>query len=362
MHIIGLIIFILKTFLFILNEKLFCYITIQNIIFMITLVIINCVLIQVLKHKYVYSNLTEQIMSYRFQNANDFYYSFSLFVGVVAGYISLVFYFRIIRLSNPVNLNIIYTNFIIFYNRTNIFICVYNLVIILLVIQLLILFFKIMRKRFNVHLVKLHFFFLSFLSYKKVHNFFRDKLSIKQRVVFPLNKLMSKIEVLCCFGYLKNTITMYDDDINPQDKKNHWSEFEIKQYDCFSKKHEKKLKLLLNGGTNILYSLHFIIFILFFLYDLIYNNGILKHVALILPWLFFYQLYLFICKFIEDKITYNICELTNMFYYQDVKIIDHQTISIKGVLSENPNNFVEDFLEYEAVDFYYTIYMRRKYQ
>lgn len=350
------LIIILKGILFILGKDLLPYLSERNIGFILGIIMVNILLNKLYKYQRRHNNLTDHIIYYRFNSKTSLYYSLFIIITVFISYIIVIFYLRIINLEKPADLAQIYFNMEILYYKTNLFICIYVAVIILLLFYTLLKLILLIKKYLNIHNTKIHFYLLSYEKYNNIHNYIRDHLVIHSLLISRLKSVIHYCEIILCFGYYKSICYRYSSEFI-KDKTNKmlfWTEKDVILYEEFQKRHENKMYViyyLVDHITKGLHKLHIITLIFLFIYDIFYNDYILIITTRALPFLFIYQLYISLCYFITDKPTYDICELTNQFYYQDLIVLDEKTIILNGVISEMPTNFVEDFLKYDAKGF-----------
>lgn len=357
LYIIGLFVTIIKGVLFIVGKDLLPYLSERNFSFMFGMIIINIALNKLYKYKKRHNNLTDHIIYYRFNNKKSLYYSLFIVAIAFISYIIIIISLRVANLEKPIDLIQIYLTFSTLYDKTSLFLCFYIIVIILLIFYALLKIVLLIRKYLNVHVAKIHFYLLSFQQYKDIHNYIRDNLDAGSVVSSLLRKIIHDVEIIFCFGYYKDTCYKHLSDmiIDKTDKTSFWTNEDILKHEIFQKKYQLiiiSFYYLIEIIRKSFYMLDLIVLFIIITYDIFYHDYVLITTTHILPFLFIFRIYISLCNFITDKPTYDICELINDFYYQDLAVLDEKTIMLNGKISEMPKNFVRDFLMYEAKGFY----------
>ena len=360
----GLLYIILKGLVFVIHNEILFHLNRNNLIFLFILILIIFMLKKALQYKKIYADMTDHIMQYRFITKKGYYYTVTILSTIIISYITTIIFLRLRAFNKPVDLNVISSALEKLLAKMSKGMLCYNAFILLLMIYVFLLIIKLIKKRLNIHVIKMHFYLMSFKKYIDIHNNFRDYISINSRVIRPIATLFTDIQdsilSIIVFGYFKNTNFLFSTDAQlkfaPKTKKYLWTEQEKALYITFAEKYRYSDLTLGKPFKYFFYHLHIIILMLIIIYDILYNNRVLTHVAFILPFLFFYQIYILLSQFVQDKIVYDISEVINTLYYKNVEHINHKLWMIDGEIYEKPNNeeIVTDFLKYEAAEFYYT--------
>lgn len=354
-HILLTIAMIIKAVIFFLNRDLFSTLTLINIIVLLLFILLNYILKKNLYKQKQHSNIKEHLKQYRFWNKKEYYFSLIGVIIYITLFISLIFYLRIKAYNNPINFNAILYDIQVFYDKTNLSICLYKLTLFTLIFNIFHLSVKIVKKKLDLLMMKLHFFLLSYESYVKTHNFFRKYCSLEAIIISHIRHVIFIFPTYLCFGYFKDPFNKFDDvsETNIINQKIHWTIHEKKRYTHFLNKYQKIFWSLERYIIIILYHAHLIVFIYLFIFDIFFSNHILIYTAKTLPLIFLYQLYITLCNFVMDKPTHDIPKDINILYYHKVIILNKKTVMIDDEISENSfdETFIKEFLRYELQDF-----------
>lgn len=73
---------------------------------------------------------------------------------------------------------------------------------------------NIIKKYLNIPITKLHFYFLSHETYKTIHTYIRDNITID---ALPLHTIIYNLKSVIFFGYVKNKHSRYIKQTEPID-------------------------------------------------------------------------------------------------------------------------------------------------
>lgn len=199
-----------------------------------------------IRYKRRFSDLVDHIIQYRFKSKEDRNYSAIVLSSIVIGYILGMLYLRIRTFKNPVDLNVIYTSIKDLYFKLPFGLFCYNIVILIILLYLFTISIKLVKKRLNIHLTKMHFYLMCFTKYKKAHYYFRDSISVDafiiQKFTILYNKGSHYIISLYLFGYNKDLLL--------RNIKQKGSSLKLITFSGFKKK--KRCIMLLRENTVIL--------------------------------------------------------------------------------------------------------------
>ena len=364
LYIFSLLYIIVKGLAFIINNEILFYLTQKNIFFAIILFCAIILCKKRLRYKRVYPYLVDHIMQYRFKSREDFYYSRIIICSTIIGYLMGITYLRWRAFNNPIDLTVINSSIQKLYMELPFGIFCYNIIIFLLLSYVFILSIKLIKKRINIHVTKMHFYLMSFEKYLRIHRYFNYHLSVDAVFIDKLSHYykfcVDYIVSLYLFGYYKAYIYRYmkHECLPAKTRRYIWTLEEKQIYDSFTeKRYYFPLRNILDQPLNIIfYHLHFIILICCISYDILYHTYVLTTTAKALPLLFIYQIYSYLSQFVKDKIIHEVNAEINTLYYHDVTYINDRLMFMDGEIYQRPNSeqIIKDFLKYEAAEFYWT--------
>jgi hypothetical protein len=217
-------------------------------------------------------------------------------------FIGGVFFIRFSNINRSINLPQIYERIFEFYLRTD----VLNLVmIIILLISLIILYiqmFQLLVRVFKYNVIKRHIWFYKYTGYGKKFSVVQRYCRLHQFDKQFKYKLIDKYFWFIYYtnGYAFMCINLKRVTIQTLEIKvciwlcneNRFYYNKIQPY--FKGFHQDMLKIT----PFIIFKGHYILLILTILYDLFFNKGILEHMFILLPFVFIYEMYYKMSKFI----------------------------------------------------------------
>lgn len=228
------------------------------------------------KHSKSNGNITlsaQQILDkYKLKNDNAIYISKIIVILYIITYITFILSLRIYNSYNPPNLCDIYLKMhnIISVNDPRVTLINFTLCILIIIIYIILLIKLFKYVRLNI--IKLHLYYSFSEEYNKKHRYFKRQYSYIHIVnnLLPL-RLTWPRKVL--FG------------------------FSLRYH----------FQVILGG-------IHYITLLFCFIYDIVYNDGILKITYILLPIVFMYQIYVKCCDFVLGIIEAN-DDILNIFIY-----------------------------------------------
>ena len=361
LYIFSLLYIILKGLIFIVNKETLFYLTKSNIIFFVVLIFSIIFFKKVLKYRRFFLNIVDHVIQYRFKSKEDFQYSAIILCVTIISYLVGIGYLRFRVFNNPVDLTIIYSTLKGLYLKLPFGILCYNIILFMLLLYFFILLVKLIKKRLNIHITKMHFYLISFKKYITLHNYFKYHISVDIYFVDNIYRYYTfciyYIFSLYLFGYYKDDYYRYKnpEKIPIKTKRYLWTIQQGRMYDAITDKYNYLLNVR-KPIRMLFYNLHLLLLIAGLYYDILYHNYTLTFVAKLLPLLFFYQMYIFLSQFVSDKIVCDISAEINTLYYKDVIYINDNVMFINGEIYQKPDGeeFMTKFLQYEAAEFYWT--------
>lgn len=356
MHMIYFFLILLKTALYYFNVLLIQNLSINNLLFLISIFLYIWLLKRrnSLKKNYYnnffenrnYTNqadkeaLVDHILQYQFKSKGDRYSTFFFLFFSFLCYISLVFSFRFKNISNIIDLKKTYAFLTALYEKMNLLLLIYNFLILFLCIFAIILTLNEIKTLYLKHLMKAHFFFGEEGSwYQK----FIDKKAFNNKLYLIDCNLHSHLGTFYSWLFHKMTKekrTLKHEEYEPKPK-----------VDALYIKYQKFLTASDNIISNIPYNFHYICFFFILLFDLLFNNFVLLHIAYFLPIMFIFHLYVLFCKFALDKRVFGLVEHINKFFYHEVIILDDKWMTIDGIPCYIDHAFPFEFLKFEMKGF-----------
>ena len=225
---------------------------------------------------------------YKIHSNFDLYLSFFILFIYSCIFIVGIFLLSIFNMKKEINLKEIATNIINFYYTNSLLVIIINSLFILLLILIYLVIFIKLLKIFKRYIIKLHLYFNTDdigYWYTRFHDTFRSDYNISYRV-YPLYIYIPLLR----FRPFGSFILAY---------------------------HLVVLSL----------NLHYIIIFFTFLYDIFYNDYTIQYTYKILPYIFFYHVYIRCCRFYQSlsygfMIDYYIHQF---MYSNDVIVINNDT-------------------------------------
>jgi hypothetical protein len=300
------------------------------------MLIVAILIVRFIKKLPITDPIDFHILKYRFEYPVERYYAIFIVVSAFISYVGLIMYLRIMSLNNTIDLIEFKTKILSLIFQVPLIILI--TILIILVAAFYLIFFLILgclHQYFNRELTKLHFYYLKHDFYDKIHNAFRFKYTINY--LFYNNILL--FYYCCCdyfsLGHLKNPLYYTKEDL--EITINFWPR---KYFDIYY-------------VSKLLSNLHYLVLIILFFYDILYNNWTIQYTFKILPYLFIYQLYINLSKFVNEKTLTDICEETHLHFYPPNVIISDEKSLIRDGLDYGyiEPRFIQEFLLYEKSGF-----------
>lgn len=309
----------------------------ENLV-LLSIILTFIIIIKYINKMPVKEEILFRIMKYKFEYALERYYSAFIVCGSIMSYIGLLLYVRLLSVEKTISLlQLIETLNAIIHQIPFIIILVLFLLALSGFYLIFFLLLKALRLYVYKELIKLHFYYYDNYYYKT----FMEAVKIKYSISGFYGLLLGLFFKLCEYLALGYNINKKGTPYRSATKK----------------EKEKKTAYWLYRKVNlyyllpIFYNMHYILLILFLVYDIVFNNFQIQYTFKLLPYLFIYQLYAALSKFTVEHAYTDICAYTNVYFYHHVVLLEHNAMVIDGEVSEVPFNFAEEFLKYEASGF-----------
>lgn len=288
-----------------------------------------------------------KLTKYALKNKLEHIYNIFVITIFCVVFTIVIFLLRYLNQNKNIDLKEKYILFKNLYLNTPLYDFVFNSIILILIFIIYIWLFIRIIKYFKYHVIKRHIYLVGNLTegntWYQMKFFYNviDKINI-YNVHF---KLVRKIQEYYEKYYYKkfnkkkplNFFDLSDEEVNKYYRQSPIDPF---------------LFFTLNKEDRILYHLmtkwHYILLFILLIYDLIYNDYQITHVFYILPWTFFFEIYIRFSTFVEGLWIPHDEYLHTILYAKQLEIWDKETLLIDG-----------DFYDYNKARIIYKTYVAR---
>jgi len=246
----------------------------------------------------------------------------------------LLFYLRYLGIGKTVNLAEIGSSLKTFLFQTPFLVSITLLILILALFYLLfILLFGIIRSYINQEAIKLHFYYNDHPFYEKTYFYLVDFAGKISQTIYSF--------YFYCNSYIALGYNV------PASRFSTREEHNLEENTWLYKNVDPYYFIV------FFENLHYILLVCTLAYDVYFNNFIIQYTFNILPYLFIYQLYVMLRKYLKGIALTDICSDTNIHFYHSIIYLDDRGkyAIIDGELSSPPVNWSERFMKYKASGF-----------
>lgn len=226
---------------------------------------------------------------------------------VLSAYIGIFFFgflwLRFLNSNHSTDLSDYYKKFLKSLAELSLTMNIVNILLLICVIIIYIMSLSRISNYAKFHIIKRHLYHASSENYNvyqlKILNFI-SKITIDRPFMYICNRISILFNYLRKYVYPTYEILSLDEQDNLETT-------------CFF-----KLEKILNKYIiRFLYKIHYIILIMVIIHDMYYHQYVLTHVFIILPWVFLYDIYVRISRFIQG-LWYPFDELIHDFMYKPI--------------------------------------------
>jgi hypothetical protein len=226
---------------------------------------------------------------------------------ILSTYIGIFFFgflwLRLLNRNYSTDLSDYYNKFLKSLADLSLTMHIVNILLLICIIIIYIMFLSRISNYAKFHIIKRHLYHASSENYKvyqlKLLNFI-SKFTMDQPLMFICNR----ISVI--FNHLRKYVYPTYETLSLDEKDNLETTYLFKLE-----------KLLTKYILRVLYKIHYIILIIVIIHDIYYNQYVLTNVFIILPWVFLYDIYIRISRFIQG-LWYPFDELIHDFMYKPI--------------------------------------------
>lgn len=290
-----------------------------------------------------------KITKYALKNTREHIYNVLVISIFCIGFTVVIFLFRYLNKNKNINIKEKYLLFKDLYINTPLYDFMLNSILLLLIFVIYIWLFIKIIKYFKYHVIKRHIYLVGNV----------EEGNTWYELTF-FAKILKKMNIYNIHFY---TI-FYIQDIY---EKYYYNKFNKKKPSNYTKLSEEEIKKYYRQSPiepvlffteykedKILFHLmtkwHYILLFILIIYDLIYNDYQITHVFYILPWTFFFEIYLRFSTFIQGLWIPHDQYLHTILYAKQLEIWDKDTLLIDG-----------DFYDYNKAKIIYKTYVARNF-
>lgn len=288
------------------------------------------------------------LLKYALKTSLQHFYNYFIILFFICFSFIFIFYLRFYNRDKVINLS---ENYFILENlikKTAFIECLLNICLFLLFVICYILILIKLTKYFKFHIMKRHLYIIKgFMQVDDVDNWYILKFlnKIKKINIYNIHfKFVWKIEDIYTEFYNNKKKILPDNYTTMTQEQQKYYDLQKPVHPYYFLRRYKIDRIIFHFMTKW----HYLLLIIVFIYDLIYNNFQIKIVFYILPWTLFFDLYLRCSKFIEGLWFPHDQFLHTILYCHSIEIWDKQTLLIDG-----------DFYDYNKAKIIYRTYVAR---
>lgn len=286
------------------------------------------------------------IYKYKLDNKINHIYDVIVLFAYFMLFIVIVFVLRILNKDKSLNLIAYYTLIEELIHKTPWLDIIINGTLFILILVIYFILMMKLVKYFKLHILKRHIFNMNpktnfWYQTKFFHGFLWQKNAFNLHRILREN--LKKIYTLFYFNYCHKDYGINFDSLSYNEKINIWMNSPVEP-SCLLLKYPQIHTML----EQILLKGHYILLIGVLSYDIVYNDFVISKIFHILPFTFFYEVYVRISLFVDNLHLPYDEKINQIIYAQSIELYDNDLILING-----------EFHDYAYIKKIYKTYIER---